>query len=297
MSFKAGFIALIGRPNSGKSTLINQIAAHKVAIVSNKAQTTRNTIKAIKTTDAYQMVFIDTPGIHKAQHEMGRQLNRLAFSALEGVDLIFYLLDVTKPFGKGDLFVLDLIKKQELPIFLILNKIDLITKKELLEQLVLLEAMKVFAEIIPISAKNNDNVGHMLEASLAYLPEGEKFYNEDWVLDYPEQFMVTEIIREHILHLTQQEIPHSVAVVLDNMKEDKKGILIQASIVTERDSQKAILIGKQGSMLKQIGQNAREELQKRLEKPIYLDLFVKVDKDWRNIRNRLDVYMHSDLEQ
>lgn len=297
MSFRSGFIALIGRPNAGKSTLINQIAAHKVAIVSDKAQTTRNTIKAIKTTDAYQMIFIDTPGIHKAQHEMGRQLNRLAFSALEGVDLIYYLLDVTKPFGKGDTFVLDLVQKQGIPVFLILNKIDLISKKELLEHLIELDALKIFQEIIPVSAKNNDNIDHLLEASLSYIPEGEKLYHEDWVLDYPEQFMITEIIREHILHLTMQEIPHSVAVVLDNMKEDKQGILIQASIITERDSQKAILIGKQGSMLKQIGQNARQELQERLGKPIYLDLFIKVDKDWRNLRKRLDVYMHSDLEQ
>lgn len=297
MTYKAGFIALIGRPNAGKSTLINQIVAHKVAIVSNKAQTTRNTIKAIKTTETAQMVYIDTPGIHKAQHEMGRQLNRLAFTALEGVDLIYYLLDITKPFGKGDEFVLDLIKKQAIPIFLIVNKIDLVPRKTLIERLLELQAMEVFAEIVPISALNNDNIDHLIQTSETYMPEGEKFYHEDWALDYPEQFMITEIIREHILHLTQQEIPHSVAVVLDNMKEDKKGILIQASIVTERDSQKAILIGKQGSMLKQIGQNARQELVKRLDKPIYLDLFVKVDKDWRNLRRRLDVYMHSDLEQ
>jgi len=297
MTYKAGFIALIGRPNAGKSTLINQIVAHKVAIVSDKAQTTRNTIKAIKTTEQAQMVFIDTPGIHKAQHEMGRQLNRLAFAALEGVDLIYYLLDITKPFGKGDEFVLELIKKQSIPIFLIVNKIDLVPRKTLIEKLLELQSMEVFAEIVPISALNNDNINHLIQASEAYMPEGEKFYHEDWALDYPEQFMITEIIREHILHLTQQEIPHSVAVVLDNMKEDKKGILIQASIVTERDSQKAILIGKQGSMLKQIGQNARQELVKRLDKPIYLDLFVKVDKDWRNLRRSLDVYMHRDLEQ
>lgn len=297
MSFRAGFIALIGRPNAGKSTLLNHILNHKVAIVSNKAQTTRNMIRGIKTTNEYQMVFIDTPGIHKPQHELGRQLNRLAFSALEGVDVIYYLLDATKPFGKGDQFVLDLCLKQELPILLILNKIDLITKKQLMELLLQYSSMDIFKEVIPVSAKNNDNIDRLLEVTKEFIPEQEAFFSDDSMVDLPEYFYITEIIREHVLHLTNQEVPHSVAVTLDNFKEDKKAILIQASIIADRDSQKGILIGKQGAMLKNIGQNARVELEKRFNKPVYLDLVVKVDKNWRNVQKRLNAYNNWDLDE
>ncbi|MHB8096215.1 MAG: GTPase Era [Erysipelotrichaceae bacterium] len=297
MSFRAGFIALIGRPNAGKSTLLNHILNHKVAIVSNKAQTTRNMIRGIKTTNDFQMIFIDTPGIHKPQHELGRQLNRLAFSALEGVDVIYYLLDATKPFGKGDQFVLDLCLKQNLPILLILNKIDLITKKQLMELLLQYSSMEIFKEVIPVSAKNNDNIDRLLEVTQSFIPEQEAFFSDDTMVDFPEYFYITEIIREHILHLTNQEVPHSVAVTLDNFKEDKKAILIQASIIADRDSQKGILIGKQGSMLKEIGQNARIELEKRFNKPVYLDLVVKVDKNWRNVQKRLNAYNNWDLDE
>jgi len=297
MSFKAGFIALIGRPNAGKSTLLNHILNYKVAIVSNKAQTTRNMIRGIKTTNDFQMVFIDTPGIHKPQHELGRQLNRLAFSALEGVDVIYYLLDATKPFGKGDQFVLDLCLKQNLPILLILNKIDLITKKQLMELLLQYSSMEIFKEVIPVSAKNNDNIDRLLEVTQSFIPEQEAFFSDDSMVDFPEYFYITEIIREHILHLTNQEVPHSVAVTLDNFKEDKKAILVQASIIADRDSQKGILIGKQGAMLKEIGQNARIELEKRFNKPVYLDLVVKVDKNWRNVQKRLNAYNNWDLDE
>lgn len=297
MSFRAGFIALIGRPNAGKSTLLNHILNHKVAIVSNKAQTTRNMIRGIKTTDNFQMVFIDTPGIHKPQHELGRQLNRLAFSALEGVDVIYYLLDATKPFGKGDQFVLDLCLKQNLPILLILNKIDLITKKQLMELLLQYSSMDIFKEVIPVSAKNNDNIDRLLEVTQSFIPEQEAFFSDDSMVDFPEYFYITEIIREHVLHLTNQEVPHSVAVTLENFKEDKKAILIQASIIADRDSQKGILIGKQGAMLKEIGQNARLELEKRFNKPVYLDLVVKVDKNWRNVQKRLNAYNNWDLDE
>lgn len=297
MSFRAGFIALIGRPNAGKSTLLNHILNHKVAIVSNKAQTTRNMIRGIKTTNDFQMIFIDTPGIHKPQHELGRQLNRLAFSALEGVDVIYYLLDATKPFGKGDQFVLDLCLKQNLPILLILNKIDLIPKKQLMELLLQYSSMEIFKEVIPVSAKNNDNIARLLEVTQSFIPEQEAFFSDDSMVDFPEYFYITEIIREHILHLTNQEVPHSVAVTLDNFKEDKKAILIQASIIADRDSQKGILIGKQGAMLKEIGQNARIELEKRFNKPVYLDLVVKVDKNWRNVQKRLNAYNNWDLDE
>lgn len=296
MTYRAGFIAIIGRPNAGKSSLLNALIQHKVAIVSNKAQTTRNSIKAILTQASSQMIFIDTPGIHKAQHEMGRELNKLAFGSMQGVDLIYYLFDVSKKIGIHDNHVLDLIKKQEIPVFLVLNKIDLISKKDLILQLDALSSLMEFDEIIPISALKVENIQRLIEISIPYLPESDPLFHDDWALDYPEQFMITEIIREHILHLTQEEIPHSVAVTLANMKEDSKGILIQASIYVERDSQKGILIGKAGSMLKKIGQNARLELQDRLGKPIYLELLVKVEKNWRNTKRSLHTLIHQDLE-
>jgi len=236
-------------------------------------------------------------GIHKPQHELGRQLNRLAFSALEGVDVIYYLLDATKPFGKGDQFVLDLCLKQNLPILLILNKIDLVPKKQLMELLLQYSSMDIFKEVIPVSAKNNDNIDRLLEVTQSFIPEQEAFFSDDSMVDFPEYFYITEIIREHILHLTNQEVPHSVAVTLENFKEDKKAILIQASIIADRDSQKGILIGKQGAMLKEIGQNARLELEKRFNKPVYLDLVVKVDKNWRNVQKRLNAYNNWDLDE
>jgi GTP-binding protein Era len=295
MTYKSGFIVLIGRPNAGKSTLLNQLLQHKVAIVSNKAQTTRNTIRGILTDPHYQLVYLDTPGVHKPQHEMGRQLNRLAFSSLEGVDLIYFLVDATKSFGSGDQGVLDMLVKQNIPIFLIVNKIDQVSKKELIKILLEFEKIEGIHSIIPISALTRDNIDHLIKQSVELMPEGEKLFETDTALDFPEHFYITEIIREHILHVTQQEIPHSVAVTLEEFKEDKKAIWIAASIVVERDSQKGIIIGKQGSMLKRIGTQAREELTKRLNKPIYLDILVKVDKDWRNNQTRLKRYLHKDL--
>ncbi|MEI7667996.1 MAG: GTPase Era [Erysipelotrichaceae bacterium] len=290
MSFKSGFVALIGRPNAGKSTLVNQIMQDKIAIVSNKAQTTRNMIRAILTEEDSQIIFIDTPGIHKPQNEMGKQLNRLAFSALEGVDLIYFLVDVTKTFGKGDQFVLEICKRQNLPIYLILNKIDLLSKKVLIEKLMEYENLHLFDEIIPISALRNDNIDHLLKITKDLLPISEALYPKDMITEFPEQFFITEWIREQILQTTSEEIPHSIAVLLDEYKEDKNSIFIQASIVVERDSQKAIIIGKNGQKLKSIGQAARENLEKRLKKPIYLDLFVKVEKNWRNSQNKLNAF-------
>ncbi len=295
MSYKSGFIVLIGRPNAGKSTLLNQLLQHKVAIVSNKAQTTRNTIRGILTDPDYQLVFLDTPGVHKPQHELGRQLNRLAFASLEGVDLIYFLVDATKKFGTGDQGVLDMLIKQNMPIFLIVNKIDQVSKKELIQMLLDFEKIEGIHSIIPISALKRDNIEHLIKQSVLCMPEGEKLFETDDALDFPEHFYITEIIREHILHVTQQEIPHSVAVTLEEFKEDKKAIWIAASIIVERDSQKGIIIGKQGSMLKRIGTQAREELTRRLNKPIYLDILVKVDKDWRNNQTRLKRYLHKDL--
>jgi GTPase len=285
---RVGFVALIGRPNAGKSTLVNQIMRDKISIVSDKAQTTRNSIKAILSTEDAQIVFIDTPGIHKPLHELGKQLNKTAVAAMDGVDLVYFLLDATKPFGQGDQFVLDLIKRENIPIFLIFNKIDLLTREQMIVKLTELNQTQLFSEIIPVSAINNDNVETLLKVTKTYLPEGEAMYPTDVVTEYPEQFFITEIIREQILTSTSEEIPHSVAILIDSFKEDKKAILIQASILVERDSQKSIIIGKQGQKIKAIGTAAREVLEKRLQKNIYLDLIVKVEKNWRNSTQKLN---------
>lgn len=285
---KVGFVALIGRPNAGKSTLLNQIMKDKISIVSDKAQTTRNSIKAILSTENAQIIFIDTPGIHKPMHELGKQLNKTAVSAMDGVDVVYFLLDATQAFGQGDQFVLDLIKKENIPIFLIFNKIDLLTREQMIVKLTELNKTELFSEIIPVSAITNDNVETLLKVTLDYLPEGEALYPTDMITEFPEQFFITEIIREQILISTSEEIPHSVAILIDNFKEDKQSILIQASILVERDSQKSIIIGKQGQKIKAIGSGARTILEKRLGKNIYLDLMVKVEKNWRNSTQKLN---------
>jgi GTP-binding protein Era len=285
---KVGFVALIGRPNAGKSTLLNQIMKDKISIVSDKAQTTRNSIKAILSTQESQIIFIDTPGIHKPLHELGKQLNKTAVSAMDGVDIVYFLLDATKPFGAGDQFVLDLVKKEHITIFLIFNKIDLLTREQMIVKLTELNETQLFSEIIPVSAINNDNVETLLKVTNSYLPQGEALYPTDMITEFPEQFFITEIIREQILISTSEEIPHSVAIVIDNFKEDKQSILIQASILVERDSQKSIIIGTQGQKIKAIGSGARAILEKRLGKPIYLDLIVKEEKNWRNSTQKLN---------
>jgi len=285
---KVGFVALIGRPNAGKSTLLNQIMKDKISIVSDKAQTTRNSIKAILSTEESQIIFIDTPGIHKPFHELGKQLNKTAVSAMDGVDIVYFLLDATKPFGVGDQFVLDLVKREHIPIFLIFNKIDLLTREQMIVKLTELNETQLFSEIIPVSAINNDNVETLLKVTNSYLPEGEALYPTDMITEFPEQFFITEIIREQILISTSEEIPHSVAILIDSFKEDKQSILIQASILVERDSQKSIIIGKQGQKIKAIGSGARVILEKRLGKPIYLDLIVKEEKNWRNSTQKLN---------
>jgi GTP-binding protein Era len=296
MSYKSGFVALIGRPNVGKSTLINALLKHKIAIVSNKAQTTRNTIRGILTRETGQIVFIDTPGIHKPHHEMGRQLNRLAFSALEGVDMVYFIIDATKHFSEGDASVLTTISAQQLPIILVVNKIDQLSRNDLIQLLLRLEVLNGVVAIIPISALKHDNLTRLIDLTFEHLPLGEKLFEDEAALRYPEHFYISEIIREHILHATKQEVPHSVAVVIEDIKEDKKAMNIIASLIVERDSQKGILIGKQGQMLKAIGTQARQELTQRLKKPIYLDLLVKVDREWRNNQTRLKKYLHSDFD-
>ncbi|WP_020223170.1 GTPase Era [Holdemania massiliensis] len=295
---KSGFVALIGRPNAGKSTLLNALVQQKVAIISPKPQTTRNSIRAIRTDDDSQIIFVDTPGIHKPKHELGTQMNKEAYSAAAGVDLIYYLVDGSVPFGSGDEFVLNTLRQMHLPVYLILNKIDLLEKEQLIELLLQWQKRMDFKEIIPISAKTQNNLDQLIEVTKNDLTDGMQYYPADQVCDYPEQFIMAEIIREKVLMLTEEEVPHSVAVVIERIRKNREHLIIHAMILVERDSQKGIIIGKQGRMIKQIGMLAREELQGLLGEPIFLELFVRVEKDWRNKRAKLQQlgYIQTELE-
>ena len=295
---KSGFVALIGRPNAGKSTLLNALVQQKVAIISPKPQTTRNSIRAIRTDADSQIIFVDTPGIHKPKHELGTQMNKEAYSAASGVDLIYYLVDGSVPFGSGDEFVLNTLRQMHLPVYLILNKIDLLEKEQLIDLLLAWQQRMDFKEIIPISAKTQNNLGQLIEVTKNDLTDGVQYYPADQVCDYPEQFIMAEIIREKVLLLTEEEVPHSVAVVIERIRKNREHLIINAMILVERDSQKGIIIGKQGRMIKQIGTLAREELQGLLGEPIFLELFVRVEKDWRNKKAKLQQlgYIQTELE-
>ena len=295
---KSGFVALIGRPNAGKSTLLNALVQQKVAIISPKPQTTRNSIRAIRTDADSQIIFVDTPGIHKPKHELGTQMNKEAYSAASGVDLIYYLVDGSVPFGSGDEFVLNTLRQMHLPVYLILNKIDLLEKEQLIDLLLAWQRRIDFKEIIPISAKTQNNLDQLIEVTKNDLTDGVQYYPADQVCDYPEQFIMAEIIREKVLLLTEEEVPHSVAVVIERIRKNREHLIINAMILVERDSQKGIIIGKQGRMIKQIGTLAREELQGLLGEPIFLELFVRVEKDWRNKKAKLQQlgYIQTELE-
>lgn len=295
---KSGFVALIGRPNAGKSTLLNALVQQKVAIISPKPQTTRNSIRAIRTDADSQIIFVDTPGIHKPKHELGTQMNKEAYSAASGVDLIYYLVDGSVPFGSGDEFVLNTLRQMHLPVYLILNKIDLLEKEQLIDLLLAWQQRMDFKEIIPISAKTQNNLDQLIEVTKNDLTDGVQYYPADQVCDYPEQFIMAEIIREKVLLLTEEEVPHSVAVVIERIRKNREHLIINVMILVERDSQKGIIIGKQGRMIKQIGTLAREELQGLLGEPIFLELFVRVEKDWRNKKAKLQQlgYIQTELE-
>ncbi|RLL48049.1 GTPase Era [Oceanobacillus piezotolerans] len=287
-NYKSGFIAIIGRPNVGKSTFLNRVIGQKIAIMSDKPQTTRNKIQGVLTLDDAQMVFIDTPGIHKPKHRLGDFMMKIAENTLNEVDAILFMINAKEGYGKGDQFILDRLSKVNSPVFLIINKIDLIQPEKLLELIEQYKDKGNFEEIIPISALQGNNVTHLLEVLKGHLPEGPQYYPKDQITDHPERFIITELIREKVLQLTKEEVPHSIAVVMENLeKRDSDTIFIQATIITERKTQKGILIGKQGSMLKNIGKNARKDIESLLGSKVYLELWVKVKKDWRNKQSQL----------
>ena len=280
---KSGFVAIVGRPNVGKSTLLNRIVGQKIAIMSDKAQTTRNKIQGVYTTDTTQIVFIDTPGIHKPKHRLGDYMVEAAYSALHEVEVVLFMVAADQKRGKGDDMIIERLKKLNVPVYLVINKIDKIHPNDLLEQIDDFKAQMDFAQIIPISATQGNNFETLMSELEKIMPPGPQYFPEDQITDHPEYFVVSELIREKILQLTRDEVPHSVAVVIDSMKRkpDEK-VQIQATIIIERDSQKGIIIGKGGTMLKKIGTQARKDIEKLLGDKVYLELWVKVQKDWRD---------------
>ncbi|MCH5583880.1 GTPase Era [Shimazuella sp. AN120528] len=296
--FRSGFVALIGRPNVGKSTLMNEAIGQKIAIMSDKPQTTRNQIRGIYTDEQGQVIFLDTPGIHKPKSKLGEYLVKTAQNVFTEVDLILFLVDAEEGLGGGDQYIIERLKGVSTPVFLVVNKIDKVHPDELLPFIEQYRQLHDFDEIIPISALKGNNTGRLLELILERLPEGPMYYPEDQVTDHPEKFIMGEIIREKVLELTHEEIPHSVAVVVEEAKlrENQQTLYLRAAIVAERKSQKGILIGKQGAMLKQVGKLARTEMERLFGYRIFLDLWVKVRKDWRNESQYLREYGYRDEE-
>lgn len=289
--FKSGFVSIIGRPNVGKSTLLNRIVGQKVAIMSDVPQTTRNKIQGVVTSDDSQIVFIDTPGIHKPQTRLNDFMLKSAYSTFNEVDLVLFMVNAAEKRGAGDNFILEKLKNLRTPKFLIINKIDQVKPEELIKIIMDYTSDNEFNEVVPISAIQGNNVDEMMATIKKYMPEGPQFYPDDQVTDHPEYFVVSEFIREKILQLTKEEVPHSVAVVVESMlrNEDDK-VHVHATIIVDRASQKGIIIGKGGKMLKEIGVRARRDIETMLGDKIYLELWVKVQKDWRDKQSYLQDY-------
>ena len=280
--FKSGFVTLIGRPNVGKSTLMNYLIGQKIAITSNKPQTTRNRIQTVLTTDEGQIVFVDTPGIHKAKNKLGEYMVNVAEKTLNEVDVVLWLVEPTTFIGAGEQHIAKQLQRVKTPVILVINKVDSVKREEILPAIAAYKDIYDFADIVPVSARSGDNTDELLRVIMKYLPYGPQFYDEDTVTDQPERQIVAELIREKALHSLQDEIPHGIAVAIDRMKMQNKVMHIDATIICERDSHKGIIIGKQGSMLKKIGSTARYEIERMLDCKVNLKLWVKVKKDWRD---------------
>ncbi|WP_239253985.1 GTPase Era [Listeria ilorinensis] len=290
--FKSGFVAIVGRPNVGKSTLLNQIIGQKIAIMSDKAQTTRNKVQGVYTTDEAQVVFIDTPGIHKPKHKLGDFMVKIALNTFREVDLIYFVIDAATGLGRGDEFIIEKLKNIDTPVFLLVNKIDQVSPEELFSLIEKYRNLYPFTEIIPISALQGNNVPTLLDQTTVHLEEGPMYYPKDQITDHPERFIISELIREQVLLLTREEVPHSVAVVIEGIEKNPKTekLTIMATIIVERSTQKGIIIGKQGQMLKQIGMRARKEIELLLGSKVFLEVWVKVQKNWRDKEHYLHDY-------
>lgn len=284
-------MAIVGRPNVGKSTFMNYVIGQKIAIMSNVPQTTRNKIRGIYTTDEEQIIFIDTPGIHKAHNKLGDYMVQSSLSTLNEVDAIMFMVAANEERGAGDNFIIEHLKQVNKPVYLIINKIDLINPNKMLEIMDTYKDALDWKEVVPISATQGNNVSELMDTLSKQLPEGPQYYPEDQVTDHPERFIVAELIREKVLMLTRQEVPHSVAVVMDSLKrQDKRKIHVQATIIVDRPTQKGIVIGHGGQMLKKIGTLAREDIERLLGDQVYLELWVKVSEGWRDKQSLLQSY-------
>ena len=280
--YKSGFVTLIGRPNVGKSTLMNYLIGQKIAITSNKPQTTRNRIQTVLTTEGGQIVFVDTPGIHKAKNKLGEYMVNIAERTLNEVDVVLWLVEPSTFVGAGEKHIVEQLGKVKTPVVLVINKVDMVKKEEVVQSIDTYRSLYDFAAIVPVCARDGENTDELIRVVMGYLPSGPQFYDEDTITDQPERQIVAELIREKALHCLNEEIPHGIAVAVESMRRRKKMVDVEATIICERDSHKGIIIGKQGSMLKKIGSNARFEIEKMLECKVNLQLFVKVKKDWRD---------------
>ena len=287
---RSGFVALAGRPNAGKSTLINSLIGEKVAIVSSKPQTTRSEIRGIYTDKECQIIFTDTPGIHKPKFRLESRMNKEAADVIQGVDLIYLVVDASVPYAKGDEFVLNMVKNTGLPVFLVLNKMDKMKPEKIVKVIQQWQERYDFAEYFPLSAKFGRSFEDLVKTTRKYLPEGDLLYPAEMTSDGAENFRIAELIREKILTQTEDEVPHAAAVLIENKEFKKDKVYIQAMILVERDSQKGIMIGKQGQMLKKIGSLAREDIEKLLGKKVFLELFVRVENEWRSRDARITEY-------
>jgi GTPase len=279
---KSGFISLVGRPNVGKSTLLNALIGKKIAITSNKPQTTRNIIQGIYTDSEVQMIFVDTPGIHKPKNRLGKVLNKQAYFTINDVDVILFLVDITESLGGGDKFIIEVLKNANKPVILVINKIDLLPKEKILEKISEYKDLYNFEEIVPVSAIKKDNVDRLKEVLKKYLPDNIKFYDDQTYTNVSTNFLISEIVREKILNLTEEEVPHSITCIVENIKQTKDLLSINVLIVLDRENLKKIIIGKQGSMLKEIGRRSRIELESMFNTKVYIELYVKVIPKWRD---------------
>ena len=293
---KSGFVTLIGRPNVGKSTLLNSIIGTKVAITSNKPQTTRNTIQGIYNEEDTQIIFVDTPGIHKPNHKLGTYLNKQAYTSISDVDLVLFLVSAKEELGTGDKFVLEKIKESNVPVILVINKIDGLSKDEIFNKINEYKDLYEFNDIVPVSALKNSNVKELIKVIKTYLTDDIKYYDDSFITNKPITFTISEIVREKVFNLTQDEVPHSLTCIVENMEKNNNAYHINVAIIVDRDSLKKIIIGKQGSMIKEIGIRARKELEEVLGRKVYLEIFVKVIKKWRDKEKYLQEFGFNDFE-
>lgn len=293
---KSGFVGLIGRPNVGKSTLLNNIVGKKVAITSDKPQTTRNIIQGIYNTDETQIVFVDTPGIHKPNHKLGKYLNKQAYYSINDVDVILMMVDGSEALGPGDKYVIEKLKEVDKPVILVINKIDKLNREKIMLKINLYKDLYNFAEIVPVSALKKDNVKTLVTVLTKYLNQTVKYFEDDQITNKPLEFVISEIVREKVFRLTDDEVPHSVTCVTENIEKNKNSYSINVVIIVDRDALKKIIVGAAGRMIKQIGIDARKDLEELLDSKVYLELFVKVIKKWRDKEKFLSEFGYKEIE-